>query len=53
MSGNINAAAEPIIRISGLNKWFGTLHVLRDIDLEVERQERIVICGPSDRASRR
>ena len=38
---------EPIIRITGLNKWFGTLHVLRDIDLTVTRQERIVICGPS------
>ena len=41
------AAAEPIIRIAGLNKWFGTLHVLRDIDLTVSQQERIVICGPS------
>ena len=40
-------AKEPIIRITGLNKWFGTLHVLRDIDLTVTRQERIVICGPS------
>ena len=40
-------ANEPIIRITGLNKWFGTLHVLRDIDLTVTRQERIVICGPS------
>ena len=40
-------AKEPIIRINGLNKWFGTLHVLRDIDLTVTRQERIVICGPS------
>ena len=40
-------APEPIIRITGLNKWFGALHVLRDIDLEVARQERIVICGPS------
>ena len=38
---------EPIIRITGLNKWFGTLHVLRDIDLTVAAQERIVICGPS------
>ena len=38
---------ESIIRIAGLNKWFGTLHVLRDIDLEVTQQERIVICGPS------
>ena len=47
MSGTNAPATEPIIRISGLNKWFGTLHVLRDIDLEVARQERIVICGPS------
>ncbi len=37
----------PIIEITGLNKWFGQFHVLRDIDLTVERQERIVICGPS------
>ena len=47
MSANDNAPAETIIRIKGLNKWFGTLHVLRDIDLEVMQQERIVICGPS------
>ena len=37
----------PIIEISGLNKWFGQFHVLRDIDLAVDRGERIVICGPS------
>ena len=40
-------APDPIIEITGLNKWFGQFHVLRDIDLLVERQERIVICGPS------
>ena len=38
---------DPIIQIVGLNKWFGTFHVLRDIDLTVGQQERIVICGPS------
>ena len=38
---------EPIIQITGLNKWFGSFHVLRDINLSVGRQERIVICGPS------
>ncbi|MCH8182022.1 MAG: amino acid ABC transporter ATP-binding protein [Proteobacteria bacterium] len=38
---------EPIIEITGLNKWFGSFHVLRDINLSVGRQERIVICGPS------
>ncbi len=42
-----SAEKEPIIRITGLNKWFGALHVLRDIDLTVQPQERIVICGPS------
>ena len=31
----------------GVNKWFGHYHALRDIDLDVERGERIVICGPS------
>lgn len=38
---------EPVIRISGLNKWYGTYHALRDIDLTVQKGERIVICGPS------
>jgi general L-amino acid transport system ATP-binding protein len=31
----------------GVNKWYGDLHVLRDIDLTVTRGQRIVICGPS------
>jgi general L-amino acid transport system ATP-binding protein len=39
--------ANPIVSISGLNKWFGDFHVLRDIDLDVAKGERIVICGPS------
>jgi general L-amino acid transport system ATP-binding protein len=38
---------EPIIKINGLNKWYGDFHVLRGIDLEVANGERIVICGPS------
>ncbi|HEY0236798.1 MAG TPA: amino acid ABC transporter ATP-binding protein [Afipia sp.] len=38
---------EPIVSIAGLNKWFGDFHVLRDIDLDVAKGERIVICGPS------
>ena len=41
------AGEPPIIHISGLNKWFGPFHVLRDIDLSVAPKERIVICGPS------
>ncbi|WP_455404433.1 amino acid ABC transporter ATP-binding protein [Rhodopseudomonas parapalustris] len=40
-------ADNPIVSIAGLNKWYGEFHVLRDINLEVARGERIVICGPS------
>jgi len=36
-----------IVRLIGLNKWYGDFHVLRDIDLKVMGGERIVICGPS------
>jgi len=39
--------AEPIIRIEGLDKWFGHFQVLTDIHLSVQPGERIVICGPS------
>ena len=38
---------DPIVGIAGLNKWYGDFHVLRDIDIDVARGERIVICGPS------
>jgi general L-amino acid transport system ATP-binding protein len=38
---------EVAIQITRMNKWFGSFHVLRDIDLTVYRGERIVICGPS------
>ncbi|MBT5156505.1 MAG: amino acid ABC transporter ATP-binding protein [Rhodobiaceae bacterium] len=38
---------DPVIRISNMNKWFGTFHVLRDINLQVAAGEKIVICGPS------
>ncbi|MCL7999674.1 amino acid ABC transporter ATP-binding protein [Brucella sp. 21LCYQ03] len=35
------------INMSSVNKWYGQLHVLRDINLEVNRGEHIVLCGPS------
>ncbi len=38
---------DPIIRVAGMHKWFGEFHVLNNIDLTVQRGERIVICGPS------
>ena len=43
----IDPANEVAISISGMNKWYGEFHVLRDINLSVHRGERIVICGPS------
>ena len=42
-----NITNEIAIHISDMNKWFGNFHVLRDINLEVMRGERIVVCGPS------
>jgi len=39
--------AEAIIQMKQVNKWYGKFHVLRDINLNVERGERIVVCGPS------
>src|SRR5260370_237808 len=36
-----------IVNINSLNKWYGDFHVLRDINLDVAKSERIVICGPS------
>jgi general L-amino acid transport system ATP-binding protein len=39
--------AEVAVDIAGLHKWYGSFHVLRDVNLKVARGERIVICGPS------
>ena len=42
-----NVSDEVAIEIRNMNKWYGTFHVLRDIDLTVQRGERIVVAGPS------
>ena len=36
-----------MIKFEKVNKWFGDLHVLKDIDLEVSKGEVVVIIGPS------
>mgnify|MGYP001493750363 CR=1 FL=1 len=36
-----------VVEMAAVNKWYGQFHVLRDINLNVARGERIVICGPS------
>jgi len=38
---------DAIIEIKNMHKWFGEFHVLQDINLTVQKKERIVICGPS------
>jgi ABC-type polar amino acid transport system ATPase subunit len=47
-----NAAAQAtdqntVVSMRNVNKWFGQFHVLRDINLSVDKGERIVVCGPS------
>ncbi|MGH7189386.1 MAG: amino acid ABC transporter ATP-binding protein [Acetobacteraceae bacterium] len=42
-----NGASSAAILLESVNKWFGALHVLRDVSLEVATGERVVVCGPS------
>ena len=35
------------VEMRDVNKWYGSFHVLRDINLQVKRKEKIVVCGPS------
>ncbi len=39
--------SEKIIDVRNVSKWYGTFRVLTDVNLTVEKGERIVICGPS------
>ncbi len=43
----VRADAPPAIVMDKVNKWFGALHVLRDVSLNVALGERVVVCGPS------
>jgi len=47
MNDRAQAAAETIIRLEGVEKWYGKFQVLSAIDLQVAAGERIVVCGPS------
>jgi glutamate transport system ATP-binding protein len=40
-------AVEPLIELDGVNKWYGDLHVLQNIDLTVGKGEVVVVIGPS------
>jgi general L-amino acid transport system ATP-binding protein len=37
----------PIIILRGVHKWFGQFHVLRDLNLDVWKGQKVVVCGPS------
>jgi general L-amino acid transport system ATP-binding protein len=37
----------PMIEMRQVHKWYGEFHVLKDINLEVGKRERVVVCGPS------
>ena len=47
MVTNKNKSSKPVIEIKEMHKWFGNFHVLKNISLDVNQGERIVICGPS------
>ena len=42
---------EPLVVLDGVNKWFGDLHALNDIDLTIHRGEVVVVIGPSGSGS--
>jgi glutamate transport system ATP-binding protein len=53
-SGNLAEPADigtgsggPLVVLENVNKWFGSLHVLKDINLTVHRGEVVVVIGPS------
>ncbi|RAN92530.1 Fe(3+) ions import ATP-binding protein FbpC [Micromonospora saelicesensis] len=47
MAPETTGANRPMVSVRGLNKWFGPLHVLKDIDLTVAAGEVVVVVGPS------
>ena len=44
---NMTDADMPAVRMQGVDKWYADFHALKDINLEVARGEKIVVCGPS------
>ena len=49
-NGDQNSAqngGQPAILLDQVNKWYGSMHVLRDVNLSVAHGERVVVCGPS------
>ncbi|MGH3354370.1 MAG: amino acid ABC transporter ATP-binding protein [Nocardioidaceae bacterium] len=47
MSQDASAGADSLVVLDGVNKWFGDLHVLQDINLRIDRGEVVIVIGPS------
>jgi general L-amino acid transport system ATP-binding protein len=47
MTDNNKSEGKYVIEMNSVHKWYGDFHVLKDVNLKVEKGERIVICGPS------
>ena len=47
MNTDGSRASDVVVRLEGVHKWFGDLHVLKGIDLEIERGQVVVVIGPS------
>ena len=47
MAAENGGSEPPMIVLRGVHKWFGSFHVLRDINLDVWKGQKIVVCGPS------
>ena len=43
----IGLVGAPVITLDKVNKWYGAMHVLRDVSMTVGARERVVVCGPS------
>jgi ABC-type polar amino acid transport system ATPase subunit len=43
----IPRAGAPLIRLEGVHKWFGNLHVLKGVDLTMHQRDVVVVIGPS------
>lgn len=39
--------AETAVRIVGMDKYYGSFHALKSINLEVDAGEKVIVCGPS------
>jgi general L-amino acid transport system ATP-binding protein len=47
IASTVRVDAPPAILLDKVNKWYGAMHVLRDVTLNVALGERVVVCGPS------